>query len=175
MYPRAKFADGLAIIEKLGHTKRMQTMRKEWINEGKAKHSIIEDDEKPEISASIDGQKPSESAEIQINSRTEDCYSPGKPDGVHQVFGATDSIENGNANKKRSEDVPADDSLFISDGEDTIDNVPEGDDLDALLAEDDAAQKASAALSMDQNADNNIANHNFNDEEEAMVGMDDFW
>ena len=39
LYPRAKFADGLAIIEKLGHTKRMQTMRREWINEGKSREN----------------------------------------------------------------------------------------------------------------------------------------
>ncbi|KAJ5389325.1 Chromosome segregation in meiosis protein 3 [Penicillium cataractarum] len=37
LYPRAKFADGLTIIEKLGHTKRIQTMRKEWIDEEKPK------------------------------------------------------------------------------------------------------------------------------------------
>ena len=37
LYPRAKFADGLAMIEKLGHTKRLQVMRREWINEGKSK------------------------------------------------------------------------------------------------------------------------------------------
>lgn len=33
LHPRVKFADGLAIIEKLGHSKRLITMRKEWINE----------------------------------------------------------------------------------------------------------------------------------------------
>ncbi|KAL9604377.1 MAG: hypothetical protein Q9219_000565 [cf. Caloplaca sp. 3 TL-2023] len=33
LYPRAKFADGLAIIEKLGHSKKIQTMRHEWIHE----------------------------------------------------------------------------------------------------------------------------------------------
>ena len=33
LYPRAKFADGLAMIEKLGHTKRIQTMRRHWISE----------------------------------------------------------------------------------------------------------------------------------------------
>lgn len=32
LYPRAKFNDGLAIIEKLGHSKRMQIMRREWID-----------------------------------------------------------------------------------------------------------------------------------------------
>lgn len=35
LYPRAKFGDGLAIIEKLGHTKRMQLLRRDWINESK--------------------------------------------------------------------------------------------------------------------------------------------
>lgn len=37
LFPRAKFADGLAIIEKLGHSKRIQTMRREWIEEEKPK------------------------------------------------------------------------------------------------------------------------------------------
>ena len=40
LYPRAKFADGLAIIEKLGHTKRIQTMRREWIQEGKPRETL---------------------------------------------------------------------------------------------------------------------------------------
>ena len=40
LYPRAKFADGLAIIEKLGHKKRIQIMRREWINEGKPRESL---------------------------------------------------------------------------------------------------------------------------------------
>ncbi|RAL13616.1 Chromosome segregation in meiosis protein 3 [Aspergillus homomorphus CBS 101889] len=47
LYPRAKFADGLAIIEKLGHSKRLQTMRREWI-----------DEEKPEAFAAEVGKMP---------------------------------------------------------------------------------------------------------------------
>lgn len=35
LYPRAKFADGLSMIEKLGHSKRLQTMRRTWIDEEK--------------------------------------------------------------------------------------------------------------------------------------------
>ncbi|KAI9044191.1 Chromosome segregation in meiosis protein 3 [Aspergillus affinis] len=35
LFPRAKFVDGLAIIEKLGHSKRLQNMRREWIEEEK--------------------------------------------------------------------------------------------------------------------------------------------
>ncbi|EOD49130.1 Replication fork protection component Swi3 [Neofusicoccum parvum] len=48
LYPRAKFADGLAIIEKLGHKKRMQIMRREWINEGKPKPSEDVETELPQ-------------------------------------------------------------------------------------------------------------------------------
>ncbi|KAL9021747.1 MAG: hypothetical protein Q9185_001111 [Variospora sp. 1 TL-2023] len=33
LYPRAKFADGLAMIEKLGHSKKIQDMRRAWIKE----------------------------------------------------------------------------------------------------------------------------------------------
>lgn len=35
LFPRAKFADGLTMIEKLGHSKRIQVMRREWIDEEK--------------------------------------------------------------------------------------------------------------------------------------------
>ncbi|OQE80768.1 hypothetical protein PENNAL_c0044G10586 [Penicillium nalgiovense] len=35
LFPRAKFADGLTMIEKLGHSKRIQAMRREWIDEEK--------------------------------------------------------------------------------------------------------------------------------------------
>lgn len=43
LYPRAKFADALAIIEKVGHTKRMHIMRKDWIDEGKPRRAAEPD------------------------------------------------------------------------------------------------------------------------------------
>jgi replication fork protection complex subunit Csm3/Swi3 len=45
LYPRAKFADALAMVEKVGHTKRMQIMRKDWIDEGKPRRTTERDDE----------------------------------------------------------------------------------------------------------------------------------
>jgi replication fork protection complex subunit Csm3/Swi3 len=45
LYPRAKFADALTIIEKVGHTKRMQVMRKDWIDEGKPRRTANRDEE----------------------------------------------------------------------------------------------------------------------------------
>ena len=35
LYPKAKFKDGLVMVEKLGHTKRMQVSRRAWIDESK--------------------------------------------------------------------------------------------------------------------------------------------
>lgn len=35
LYPRAKFADALQLVEKAGHSKSMQRQRREWIDEGK--------------------------------------------------------------------------------------------------------------------------------------------
>ncbi|KAI9751958.1 MAG: chromosome segregation in meiosis- protein [Lichina confinis] len=35
LFPKAKFADGLSIIEKLGHSRHMQVMRKQWIDDAK--------------------------------------------------------------------------------------------------------------------------------------------
>ncbi|EAT84515.1 chromosome segregation in meiosis protein 3 [Parastagonospora nodorum] len=50
LYPRAKFADALTIIEKVGHTKRMQMMRKEWIDEGKPRRtSAYEEEDADEV------------------------------------------------------------------------------------------------------------------------------
>lgn len=44
LFPRAKFADGLAMIEKLGHSKRLQTMRREWIEDEHPKTQSADDD-----------------------------------------------------------------------------------------------------------------------------------
>ena len=35
LYPKAKFKDGLTMVEKLGHTRRMQVSRRAWIDESK--------------------------------------------------------------------------------------------------------------------------------------------
>ncbi|KAI9833695.1 MAG: chromosome segregation in meiosis- protein [Phylliscum demangeonii] len=47
LYPKAKFADALAMVEKLGHSRRMQTMRREWVEEGKQRDTLPEMEESP--------------------------------------------------------------------------------------------------------------------------------
>lgn len=52
LYPRAKFADGLTIIEKLGHTKHLHMRRKAWIDEGRPKRADSPDDDVAEVGGS---------------------------------------------------------------------------------------------------------------------------
>jgi replication fork protection complex subunit Csm3/Swi3 len=112
LYPRAKFADGLAIIEKLGHTKRLQIMRKAWIDEGRPKASFEADDAEFEESLPLTTDPGSEAEQISKGSPS----GPGNPEI----------------------DKPRTDGLRPSAGSslDEIHGEPDEDELDALLAED---------------------------------------
>ena len=182
LYPRAKFGDGLAMIEKLGHSKRMQVMRKEWINEGKAKDTRLEDGEKARPSASVPERlkqrAPGSSSDHQGQS-SEVC-------GSKEQSPTPAARSGGSKGKQTGFETSADDSLFLSDDEDiaktatgngTKDKAKDDlveDDLDALLAEEDARDdptelvRQQASLSAPKQDD-------FNDEEEAMADMDGFW
>ncbi|KAL2355285.1 chromosome segregation in meiosis protein 3 [Cryomyces antarcticus] len=135
LYPRAKFADGLTIIEKLGHSKRMQMMRKQWIDEGKP------------------GATVEDHTEVQLESIT-------------------------------NEGLPLDEVQTSGRGERRID--PDEDELDALLAEDtlrnDPARNDPETSSLFGTGYTNATHKtrpsgedDFDDEMEAMVGMDDMW
>ncbi|KAL2443761.1 Chromosome segregation in meiosis protein 3 [Exophiala dermatitidis] len=120
LYPRAKFADGLQLIEKVGHSKRMQTMRKEWIDEGKPGY-VKEKASKPQ-----DGEKEKE---------------------IDDLYGGDERADRRTSNEM----APGDDSLFIPDTRasddvpDFNDEMPEDDELDALLAEQETAGSARPA------------------------------
>lgn len=43
LFPKAKFLDALAMVEKAGHNKMMQKMRVDWINEGRPKSTVTAD------------------------------------------------------------------------------------------------------------------------------------
>ncbi|KAJ5225145.1 hypothetical protein N7468_006370 [Penicillium chermesinum] len=118
LFPRAKFADGLAMVEKLGHTKRIQTMRREWIDEEKRK--IFEDSE-PLREDPMEYELPTRSAD--------------DDNGIDR--GIADSSELKAASERTGE---ADPDLFVSDPEAAMQagtNHPEadGDDLEDLLRE----------------------------------------
>ena len=182
LYPRAKFGDGLAMIEKLGHSKRMQVMRKEWINEAKAKDTRLENGEKARPSASV----PERLKESALESSSEHQGQSSKIGGSQDQSPALAAGPGGSNVKQRGFETSADDSLFLSDDEDTARtatrnatkdaarDVQVEDDLDALLAEEDARHDPTEVIR--HQADLTAPKlDNFDDEEEAMADMDDFW
>jgi replication fork protection complex subunit Csm3/Swi3 len=131
LYPRAKFADGLQLVEKVGHGKRMQVMRREWIDEGKPGYGREVEDRRTlgnegrqnEKDALADGEGE------QLNDKQPVAQS--KNTAQNSIFGNLDEGDDGD--------------LFFSDpknGTTMHDNdldEPDEDELDALLAEQTAS------------------------------------
>ena len=193
LFPKAKFADGLAIIEKLGHSKRIQAMRREWINEGKPRN-IWEQGQQEKLA----------SQEVRQRAAQEPS-SLAPPTGSGGVgLSSLDSTRNpasrelvGTQQDRPEADLKKDGSLFVTDDEksqledDELDALlaegtldqpvpqsndqgqPDDDELDALLAEDVELQpipKPGSQLRGKPPRDDEFA-----DEMEAMAGMDDMW
>ncbi|KAG8161192.1 hypothetical protein KVR01_009456 [Diaporthe batatas] len=127
LFPKAKFLDALAMVEKAGHHKAMQKMRVDWIDEGRPKSTVVADggdDDEP----TGDQQQP------------EEAPAPRQADRIAPIFEKT-------ASGARPSTPPADD-LF---GDDIYGATPIGasknsrpsdtrgepdqDELDALMAE----------------------------------------
>lgn len=174
LYPRAKFADGLVMIEKLGHRKRVQTMRREWIDEGKPGRGTVEEtdgvgDEDPSVDRqahrSPDGVAPG------IERL---CTPPPARDDDEDLYSATPQAVQ--EQRRREREAEAGKSLFVSDDEG--DGGPDGDELDALLAEDgfqtDLGMSNSIVPQAPGHADGRRGDDS-DEEMEAMAGMDDMW
>ncbi len=151
LYPRAKFADALAIIEKAGHTKRMQIMRKDWIDEGKPRRSRESDDE------NVD--------EVVLDT-TEKQKDQDKEDAEREEATVrSDSDSN-------RHDLPPHQSR--SGAELGAGNAPDEDELDALLAEstevNDRGVRTLPTRPAPPDEDDPFA-----DEMEAIADMDGAW
>lgn len=115
LYPRAKFADGLQMVEKVGHSKKMRVMRREWINESKHKELYWNDDDM--YGGQETANSTSGAAQIGPSAVVGDAQQSTPEDDMN-----SDDLFFPDANKKP-----------VSRGHDE----PEEDDLDALLAEED--------------------------------------
>ncbi|KAI9830442.1 MAG: hypothetical protein M1819_005694 [Sarea resinae] len=186
LYPRAKFADGLAIIEKLGHSRRMQVMRRQWIDEGKPNHTGSDEDVlRPENQSASDPRPaPPPNRQDSISNRphldSDPTQEPSRdrtpPTAVWDEGDLYTVSPRGmrSAASRAVEPVTSHsnhDSLFVSDDEEGV--QPEEDELDALLAE-DAANNMGPSAHIPA-AKRSPAQDDFRDEEEAMAGMEDVW
>ncbi|KAL9125323.1 MAG: hypothetical protein Q9217_005455 [Psora testacea] len=167
LYPRAKFTDGLAIIEKLGHTKRIQTMRKEWINECKTRFTpSVQVQEPPTMVGGGNSNHPHSAAHA--NKEPHKPHGSRERDTSLETQPSAKDLENDNEGPRRPADL-VDDGLFISDDDGAANVLPE-DDLDILL-EDEARQGGGVFLRPEQDVNGAPLSVSFDDEEEAMAGI----
>ncbi|KAF2788968.1 Swi3-domain-containing protein [Melanomma pulvis-pyrius CBS 109.77] len=150
LYPRAKFADGLAMIEKLGHTKHIQYMRKEWIAEGKPKHAM-ESDPEDDIGAVPDNT---------VEQNTE------RIEGVE--------VEDASLENEQQRGEPGNTPQQIENTARAPEDDPDEDELDALLAENDALNASLTATALRPKI-TAPEEELFEDDMEAMAEMDDMW
>lgn len=146
LYPRAKFADALAIIEKVGHTKRMQVDRKAWIDEGKPGRTTEPDED--ELDAMVPDKAPA-----QDQQETMEDSEAGED--IAQMQSGSDVLTQ-----------PRGQSQAVAEG-------PDEDELDALLAEIAPSVALVAKTLPSQSVP--TQDDPFADEMEAMEGMEDMW
>lgn len=153
LYPRAKFADGLAMIEKLGHSRRLQTMRRQWIDEERPGHRSEDDEPGPvrrEDDQRTDRPRGEAVAEMSGSGAVEGERSQN-PDEDRPPTSAIPDRSIGQQQAHRGDDGQG---LFLSDDEDIPEeameqeapgpdgpgqDVPEHDELDDLLKEQEEA------------------------------------
>ena len=160
------------MIEKLGHTKRMQAMRKEWIHEGKPKDDFNEHEHA--LGVTDRNRTSPQSAQ---HPPSGDNPAIGRHTLTHEGWSDDELFRPSNALSKASGgplDESMADSLFLPNTEGGID-VPLVDDLDALLAEDDIKAKSVDLPAQQQKDSIRIGTDNFDDEMEAMAGLDEMW
>lgn len=135
LYPKAKFKDGLTMVEKLGHTKRMQVSRRAWIDESKGFRRQEYEDAEMRI-GDVEGQGEDNDEIFPIPSR-----SKGSGPGQEQSGGGADAPDDDELDALMGEDpaaaVPSNTTgngpskpqgPFQDD-----DDEPDEDELDALL------------------------------------------
>lgn len=150
LYPRAKFADGLAMIEALGHKKPMHVMRKEWIDESKPKNKSDTESEEENT--------PVETVE-KITERMEGVQSTAMENETATGEGVEEELSHQAAKPAQEMDDY---------------DAPDEDELDALLAE---STVPSIPVSRDVPHPKTASTEDdpFADEMEAMAEMDGMW
>lgn len=183
LFPKARFLDALAMVEKAGHKKALVSARDGWINEGRPKASHDDDDELG-IGA--------------VNINDDDLYD-ATPRGARRFVNMLQDDAPAAA-PAAANDMPDDDDLdaLMAEAE-SMDsrrlltamtntaattttvaasaNGPEEDDddyLNALIAEAEEQDQQPAKKTGNGLASGDTG-HDFADEEEAMREMDGLW
>lgn len=181
LFPKAKFLDGLTMVEKLGHKKKIQIYRKEWIDEGKPRSA---DDDLDDFIATRGNQTIDRGAG---EGRDTLDNIPEEAQVVRDVLPGRDheQLSPQGGNEPDEDEL---DALLQEASAETFQTQsptiktrqsiqePDEDELDALLAEDGPAAAAPKSLfggpSSREKSPPKQPVDDFADEEEAMAGLD---
>jgi replication fork protection complex subunit Csm3/Swi3 len=180
LFPKAKFLDAAAMVEKLGHKKRIQMMRMDWINEGKPKDPVQEDsifDEPmlPPREVSDRNNAPTRVAPIFEKSQIERPKTPDvNGDSDDDIYDATPRVSRMQGHELT---VPgAEGGSLFGPRKIAVPEEPE-DDLDALFAEHEmeevSAEKRPGATIQENSM--KVPEPDFDDDMEAMAEMGDMF
>ncbi|KAM5347175.1 hypothetical protein ACJ41O_010180 [Fusarium nematophilum] len=185
LFPKAKFLDALAMVEKAGHKKRVTIARNDFINEGKPKETTADDEDDDLFGEENDTLRPAdEDATAQPAAETERPKTPERDAGVPDEDDLYDATPRAPAVVPIRNDAPGEDDLEAliaeAEGRDAAkrpkqtEPEPDGDDLEALMAEAESQDQTTkqgqqGPKDADKGADD------FADEEAAMQEMDGLW
>ncbi|KAK5169470.1 chromosome segregation in meiosis- protein [Saxophila tyrrhenica] len=180
LYPRVKFRDGLAMVEKLGHSKRMQVMRRAWLDETKPGADARELSPERGEDVVMSGGLGRESVPAEDGGAREGSLSGSRS--------PADGAQEGAGQAQRSDDAPDDDELDALMADEAaaatakpatsqpqqrkgpFDDDDDDDDLDALMAEQSASNHDRTATPAPPQR-NGETSHDYADDEEAMADM----
>lgn len=170
------------MVEKMGHKKMMQSIRMEWINEGKPHSSVHEDSlfDEPTLAPRENGEREKTASRIAPIFEKTVTERPKTPSADEDADIDMNDLYNATPRAARQETAQVDSqdslfggtSLFGPAKGAAADDAPPEDDLDALLAEEEMLQ-AEAGKTQPQPV--NKIPGSFDDEMEAMAEMDDLW
>ncbi|EFY88093.1 Chromosome segregation in meiosis protein 3 [Metarhizium acridum CQMa 102] len=169
LFPKAKFLDALAMVEKAGHKKRVITARSEMINELKPNDTIEEVDSGLGAAGSMEPVENGPSKGTRPQTPSQDDV----PDD-EDLYGATPRITRTQQNEPDDGD-DLDALIAESEGQGSMQKFQvvddhDEDDLNALIME---AETADQGKALQKPITGN--NDDFADEEAAMQEMDGVW
>jgi replication fork protection complex subunit Csm3/Swi3 len=176
------------MVEKMGHKKRMQIMRMEWINEGKPRFSVHEESlfDEPELPRREGGEQEKTAPRVAPIFETSERPKTPTPNAdvdaeMEDIYDATPRPARTTEENVSQPAAVAGGSIFgpvktsIADGR--PDDELGDDELDALLAEEEMLQATSGNVqSAPVTSKASAPQEDFDkDEMEAMAEMDGMW
>ncbi|KAF5678505.1 replication fork protection complex subunit csm3 swi3 [Fusarium heterosporum] len=185
LFPKAKFLDALAMVEKAGHKKRITIARSDYINESKPKETTVNDDEDDMFGDDNIPRLANRESTRPVTETTRAKTLEGNTDVPDD-----DDLYDATPRPLRPivpirSDVPEEDDLeaLIAEAEgrsvapkattQTTQVEPEDDDLDALMAEAEIEDQPSKTGQASK--ENSKSKSNFDDDEAAMQEMEGLW